>query len=115
MSGTIGVSRCGSGSPARIHPEIESSTPDWIGANFFLFCLACVCECEMYEFGCLAALLDGDLVEYSRVIAGNEDVHNFLVSYTAQTNFSDRELRYLEIMIILSYMYKSTINAVLCR
>lgn len=86
-----------------------------IGANFFLCCLACVCECEMYEFGCLAALLDGDLEEYSRVIAGNEDVHNFLVSYTAQTNFSDRELRYLEIMIILSYMYKSTINAVLCR
>jgi len=70
----------------------------------------------MYEFGCLAALLGGDLEEYSRVIVEcNDDVHSFLVSYTAQTNFSDRELRYLEIMIILSYMYKSTINNVLCR
>jgi len=41
----------------------------------------------MYEFGILAKLLGGDLVKYAQDIASNnDDVHSFLITYTAQVS-----------------------------
>lgn len=69
----------------------------------------------VYTYNQLCTILNGTIEDFASQIAkSNEDVHTFLLTYCAARQFGETELRYLEIMIAISYLFKNTINAVLC-
>ena len=68
-------------------------------------------EMQQSTMGKLSLILNGTFESFALIIEQHQkDMHELLIKYTAKNDFNDNDLRYLEVLTCIAYLFKQSIT-----